>query len=315
MPSKASKRGTRKGKPRSREMRKARKGRSAPTTFHGNENTAPAVLSGFTPLFPTKTVRQLRYNDDVPISSTGGVMTSYVFSANGMYDPNITSTGHQPMGYDQIMLYYEHYHVFRCRWKVVFRNLGGYGGYAGVRIDADVGAIVSPSDAIENGRMVYGPFDVGTALTWREFSGTVNIPAVQGMTRANFLASEALRGGISSNPSEQTYIHCLMWNPNGQNMAGRINVTLEYTSVFTEVKPIIPSFTRFKPSMPHGGPALRGGLVLAEGKQREEDDCPSLNGFETLSLSEPPQPSRAHPQDSCFGSPPSGGGPSCTCRP
>lgn len=282
-------------------------------TLHGNQNSAVAMTTGFTPLFPTKTTRRLRYNDDVPISSTGGVMSAYIFSANGMFDPNITSTGHQPMGFDQMMLSYEHYHVYRCHWKVIFRNLGAYSGYCGVRIDADVGAMAVPTEVVENGRMTFGPTEPGGVLGWREFSGTVNIPQVQGMTRRNFLASEALRGSIASNPTEQTYIHCIIWNSGGQNMSLRVNVVLEYEAIFTELKPVSSSFARLKPPLPQGESAVRGDLQEIK-EEREENDTSSLGGFETLSLCEPPQLSRAHPRDNCFGSPPLGGGTGCNCR-
>ena len=44
-----------------------------------------------------------------------GIPASYVFSANGLYDPNITGIGHQPRGFDQLMALYDHYVVIGVR--------------------------------------------------------------------------------------------------------------------------------------------------------------------------------------------------------
>lgn len=36
---------------------------------------------------------------------------AHIYAANGLYDPNISGVGHQPRGFDQFMLMYDHYVV------------------------------------------------------------------------------------------------------------------------------------------------------------------------------------------------------------
>lgn len=50
----------------------------------------------------------LRYCDSLNLTSTAGILGSYVFSANSAYDPNYTDGGHQPMGFDQWSLLFNH---------------------------------------------------------------------------------------------------------------------------------------------------------------------------------------------------------------
>jgi len=61
----------------------------------------------------------LRYTEHLTsMTSTTGTLASYVFRANGLYDPNYTSTGHQPMGFDQWSALYNHYVVLGSKMTV-----------------------------------------------------------------------------------------------------------------------------------------------------------------------------------------------------
>ncbi len=103
---------------------KNRKGRrvNAPTTRRG-----PSVgvsLRETLPVFPISKLvtQQLYYENQLNLAGTAGVLARYVFSANGAYDPNITGTGHQMMGFDQMMLFYEQAVVVRSKIQVTFSS-------------------------------------------------------------------------------------------------------------------------------------------------------------------------------------------------
>jgi len=70
--------------------------------------------------FPQKMVMTHKYCDKVQLTSTLGVITNYLFSTNGLYDPNITGTGHQPAYFDQMTPIYNNYTVIMSRIKVTF---------------------------------------------------------------------------------------------------------------------------------------------------------------------------------------------------
>lgn len=225
--------------------RRKRPNNRGPPTSEGGKLSGTSVTNSFIPIFPTKVIRWLRYCTDFSLSSSLGVMATHVFSASGLYDPDITSTGHQPLGFDEMMRHYEHYHVLVCRWKVVFRNTGNDGGFVGARVDADASPLSVYTDALENGRMASDILDkAGTTYSWKELQGVVDNVKVMGLTRANYLADGNSRGTVTSNPSEQTYLHFSMWNPFGTNCTCQGSITLEFLACFTEPRPLAPSLRR-----------------------------------------------------------------------
>jgi len=62
--------------------------------------------------FPDSTRATLTYCDEFTLDpAVLGVSNTYDFSAIGLYDPNITGVGHQPLAFDQWMAVYSHYAV------------------------------------------------------------------------------------------------------------------------------------------------------------------------------------------------------------
>lgn len=60
----------------------------------------------------------MRYSDRILLTSTSGTIGSYIFRANSVFDPDLTATGHQPMGFDQWTSLYNHYVVVGARITV-----------------------------------------------------------------------------------------------------------------------------------------------------------------------------------------------------
>jgi hypothetical protein len=79
-------------------------------------NNAMLYQTRTTPLFPaTKRISNLTYYDYAQqISAAAGFCASRFFIANGLFDPDISGSGHQPMGFDQMMLLYTTYTVVRA---------------------------------------------------------------------------------------------------------------------------------------------------------------------------------------------------------
>lgn len=74
-----------------------------------------------TPFPRTRLVRH-RYVENItfPAAAGAGFPTSYVFAANGIYDPNVTGVGHQPLYHDEMAALYQYYTVVGSRIKVTF---------------------------------------------------------------------------------------------------------------------------------------------------------------------------------------------------
>lgn len=67
----------------------------------------------------------LRYVEVISIDPAGsGVVASYAFRANSIYDPNYTSSGHNPSGWNQIAPFYERCHVIRSKCRLEYTPTG-----------------------------------------------------------------------------------------------------------------------------------------------------------------------------------------------
>lgn len=76
------------------------------------------------PGFPNNKIVKMRYVDGVYMNPTAGTPQTFFFSANSIFDPNRTGTGHQPIGRDQWFNFYNHYCVVGSKITVNFT----YGG-------------------------------------------------------------------------------------------------------------------------------------------------------------------------------------------
>jgi len=59
--------------------------------------------------FPDQLVMKHKYVDEFTLTAALGVMANYRFRATGMFDPNHTSTGHQPSYFDTLTSIYDNY--------------------------------------------------------------------------------------------------------------------------------------------------------------------------------------------------------------
>lgn len=69
--------------------------------LEGNVASKGSLAWGGSP-FPRELTTQLTYSENFTLSSTTGVPGTYLFSANGLYDPNISGTGTQPRFFDTL---------------------------------------------------------------------------------------------------------------------------------------------------------------------------------------------------------------------
>ena len=75
-------------------------------------------------LLGSKVKTKLRYVEYFTLNpAAAGLPATHVFSANGLYDPNITGVGHQPRGFDQLMALYDHYYVSRSKIIADFASI------------------------------------------------------------------------------------------------------------------------------------------------------------------------------------------------
>jgi hypothetical protein len=169
------------------------------------------------PVFPPSTTRkgQLYYEYQLVLASTLGVPGSYIFSANGAFDPNITGTGHQPIGFDQMMSFYDQYTVQAASIHVAFAGLSTSVARVGLLLYDQPVPSTDPFRLVENGLAKMGI--IGTSpnvnSSWGvcELSLHCDVPKYFGVTFDELKVNPSFVGTAASNPSEQVYFAIEMW--------------------------------------------------------------------------------------------------------
>lgn len=87
-----------------------------PAVSSMSRSILPSPMAGriLTAGFPTKKTVKLRYCQEISLTITSGYMAYHGFRLNSLFDPDYTSTGHQPLGFDQWAAIYDKYCVTRA---------------------------------------------------------------------------------------------------------------------------------------------------------------------------------------------------------
>jgi hypothetical protein len=248
MPSQASKKATR------RTGKSTKKGsnplivaterfRQAATAAQGLSPWQRTVFK--TPLFPS-VIRQndmLYYEPNLSLTMPlAGTVGAYVFAANGIFDPNITGTGHQPMGFDQMMSLYNQCTVVRSSCSVSFEPSW----------NSRVGICLSPAAAlgttdsrviVENGYLksisITGS---GTQIVHEFPKLTLDFDTKKYFgvkTDQELLDNPYLYTTAAANPTELAYFQIVGWQNMdlpGSDKTLYFDVELSYDAIFWEPK-------------------------------------------------------------------------------
>ena len=153
------------------------------------------------------------YDFAYTISSGAGSAGTRVYSTNGLFDTDITGTGHQPMRFDEMMLAYEHYVCHGAVMKVSFKNTSTTLACVGM---LSLNASATPITAIQ--QLVESGVNVRERLNMYPYDGSVSVlelPCDVGRFGAvrNLLDNPNYEGSATANPTEQSYFHISWYNP------------------------------------------------------------------------------------------------------
>lgn len=205
------------------------------------------TLRETTPLFPVhKQINgQIYYDYAKTLSGGVGAVPTHFYSANGLYDPDATGTGHQPMGFDQMMALYEQFTTLRAHIKVTFASAGEH-ARVGIYLNPDTTAPGLPR-LVENGLLVMGvlngPATSNGQHAFKTLELACDIPGYFGKTRQGILADPQMYGTIAANPGEQVYFAVCAWAgfDSSVDVAVGYDVTITYESVYWEPKKLTSS--------------------------------------------------------------------------
>lgn len=207
---------------------------SGPSRKKGNQKLVtskiyqPLIIRG-APL-PLRLQNTLRYVEEVQIPIDGASFGSYIFSCNGMYDPNVTGIGHQPLYFDQMTPLYNHYKVIKSKIKVTCVRTAAAG-------DVNL-ALFIDDDATINASTVWTCGERPGAVMWSAYpaSGLLTSRTMSWDAKQYFggdiMDNINFQGDASNNPAEASY-YCIAIEAQS---TVNVLVEIEYTAVWTELK-------------------------------------------------------------------------------
>lgn len=158
----------------------------------------------------------------------------YVFSVNGLFDPDFTGTGTQPLYFDQLMAIYNHYTVTSSSIEIDFVNDNTNRSLIGTCYVDDDTTVASNFAAMQRpgAKVVSGnPLNSNMTRLRNFWKGTDNFgPGIEN--------NSLFRGSISANPSEQMYYVIQVQDLNLASYNQPMRITIRYNAVFSELRTI-----------------------------------------------------------------------------
>lgn len=153
------------------------------------------------------------------------------FNANGMYDPYASGSGHQPMGFDQWMTFYNHYTV--VQGKITLKiNESGTPLIFGINLADDVIGSSDPELLREQGNSVFGMSGQDSPRTLVK-----RFDAQKFFNKEDIVSASQFQGNVSQNPSEVAVYQCWASAHDASSTTSiRAQIVIEYLAVFTEPK-------------------------------------------------------------------------------
>lgn len=189
-----------------------------------------------TSFLPVSKYAITNYNEQSPTGlSTGpaGTAGGYIYACNGGFDPNISGDGHQPMGFDTAMTFYEHYTVTDAKFSIRFFNKNQSPIAIGAYLSPDPTILTSAIQINENG-MIKQKWIAnvgGGGVTTINF--TVNMNKYFGK---NVMNEDDYRGDSVANPLELVYLILFAYSPdlNLGTTAVPFEIDIKFRSKYTE---------------------------------------------------------------------------------
>ncbi len=166
---------------------------------------------------PAELQTSFKFTYSVQLDSNGGNISSQIVSLNGLYQP-IPSNSRQPVGWDQMMAFYDAYVVTGVKYKVRFVPTSAAVDDSPIStfssicfaIPVDETAELGASNAVDLIQQAGCQYDIGGVLNSGPnqvvLSGALSPPTWLGRRLSNATSESLLRGTETSNPAEGCFL-------------------------------------------------------------------------------------------------------------
>lgn len=197
---------------------------------------------------PPSRMVAFRYAETVSINSPGGAFPAvYTLRANSLFDPNRTGIGHQPFGFDQAMIFYDHFTVVGSKITVKFIPTTVPPAQTiaiGIRlVDSATNMITYAQIQETKQNSVDLLLNHGSDNKFVTASMTFSAKKFFGKSPTSMIGDGQYKGSASTNPLEGAYFQ--VWTApiiaTDNPPIIDCQITIDYTAVLTERKPISQS--------------------------------------------------------------------------
>ncbi len=191
--------------------------------------------------------QRFRYVDTVNIDPGAGVVGSHYFSCNNLFDPDVTGAGHQPLRYNEMKKFYNHYIVVGS--KINVQRVGQYATSIGstpvvwgVYVDDSTTPPVGAGTIMESGRSRYtmtnstnaqGRQALNAKFSCKKFFNVSNI-------KDNV---DRLGAQMNASPADQAYyfIWAIAHDFAGDPPVATYIVTIDFAAILSEPVDLVTS--------------------------------------------------------------------------
>lgn len=218
---------------------------SAPTKR--NRYSAMQIARYRKPIFQSssKLVKdQLYYDQLISLAGTIGNIATIHFWANNVYDPYAATGGHQAIGFDQMMLLFEHFCVIRSKITVTFISATSNPIRVGIYINPDTTSVVNINTLLENGLISSKVIERAT-VGGSTVTCTLDLDVKKYFgkkTYRDLLDDEKLTGDGANSPIEGVYYSIFAFDPfTNQAFDVRADVIISYDTIYFEPRKLAAS--------------------------------------------------------------------------
>lgn len=163
-------------------------------------------LSGGSP-FPVSTHRSHTYCQLFTMTTGTGLLgTQQAIRLNSLYDPDYTGAGHQPGGFDQMIVLYDRYRVDRVKFQLLFTTPGAANDILCVAcVNPNLSQGLTGANMqfpIETQSCLHGPLSSNGERRC-VLQANLDMHKLLGVTRAAYVAEEDYSAPTSTNPVQE----------------------------------------------------------------------------------------------------------------
>ena len=178
------------------------------------------------PLYQDVVLKYVEYKANASVTTVAEFNT---WSMNGLYDPNITGTGHQPRFFDQYMALYGVYCVRGAKITAEVYGSGATGLMVAncVRASAHAPSVESPVTLAEQSNSILTTQSINEGS--RRLTMYRSCADILGVSKDDYLADNTHWGDVSSNPTHQCYFSVAQQSADQSTTAStNMLVTIKY---------------------------------------------------------------------------------------